>query len=361
MSISNVVLNHYAITDPSSTSTDWDSVQFWIYKLPVIIQNISIFVAFTGLLKFYHIVEKELEWCRPFAKFLCIKGVVFMTFWQGMALQILAETTNLGDGVDSPVDWSEGIQNILICLEMLLFSIAHFYCFPVEEWQPGYEANFRKAKFGETLALNDFFTDLRIVMTAQSNSKKKKKKKASTTTASITPTEATILEEEFECETDPGSMRNSFEEEPNEAIVRALMGSVRSDENDCDEKEFQTPLSTTAQLTVQEAQARRRLSSMLDDMLFFPRGVDSCNTTCVGKSSNSSNSSSSSSKSVESEDHDDADDDGSEKMNTTTCSDEAVMYTVDEESVDNERASANSLGKQLKPSIFTTISEYQSG
>ena len=64
---------------------------------------------------------------------------------------------------------------------------------------------------------------------------------------------------------------------------------------------------------------------------------------------------------MESEDHDDADDDGSEKMNTTTCSDEAVMYTVDEESVDNERASANSLGKQLKPSIFTTISEYQSG
>lgn len=56
---------------------DYRAPQLYI----TVVQNLSIFIAFTGLLKFYHAVDKELKWCRPFAKFLCIKGVVFMTFW----------------------------------------------------------------------------------------------------------------------------------------------------------------------------------------------------------------------------------------------------------------------------------------
>ena len=105
-----VMLKKYNYFGPYATdATDWKSIQFWV----VIIQNISTFVAFTGLLKFYHAVDKELAWCRPFAKFLCIKGVVFMTFWQGSALTILAETTDVGGGGDAS-EWSEQIQNFLM-------------------------------------------------------------------------------------------------------------------------------------------------------------------------------------------------------------------------------------------------------
>jgi Organic solute transporter Ostalpha len=50
--------------------------------------NVSVALAFYGLLKFYHGSEKELEWCDPWPKFLCIKGVVFMTFWQGICIQV---------------------------------------------------------------------------------------------------------------------------------------------------------------------------------------------------------------------------------------------------------------------------------
>lgn len=39
------------------------------------VQNISVFIAFYGLLSFYHGTEKELEWCNPWPKFLCIKGI----------------------------------------------------------------------------------------------------------------------------------------------------------------------------------------------------------------------------------------------------------------------------------------------
>lgn len=118
-----VVLGKLEYYGAGDSPKDWRSPQFWL----TIVQNISIFVAFTGLLKFYHAVDSDLAWCRPFAKFLCIKGVVFMTFWQGLAISVLAETTDFG-GEDAE-GWAKSAQNFLICLEMLLFSIAHFYCF----------------------------------------------------------------------------------------------------------------------------------------------------------------------------------------------------------------------------------------
>lgn len=48
---------------------DYRSPQFYI----VILQNVSVFVAFSGLINFYHAVSEDLSWCRPFPKFLCIK------------------------------------------------------------------------------------------------------------------------------------------------------------------------------------------------------------------------------------------------------------------------------------------------
>jgi len=154
--------SHYG--SPSGSVWDYRSPKLYITG----IQNISVFIAFTGLLKFYHAVDKELAWCRPFAKFLCIKGVVFMTFWQGLAISMLASSTN-GDDQEK---WAQSTQNFLLCLEMLLFSIAHFYSFPTAEWQEGYRAIHEKqSRFGDTIALGDFFQDLKLIM---SNKKKPK-------------------------------------------------------------------------------------------------------------------------------------------------------------------------------------------
>ena len=50
--------------------SDYRSPQFYI----IILENVSVFLAFSGLLKFYHAVQDDLSWCRPFPKFLCIKG-----------------------------------------------------------------------------------------------------------------------------------------------------------------------------------------------------------------------------------------------------------------------------------------------
>ncbi len=136
-----------------------------------IIQNISVFMAFSGLLKFYHAVQDDLAWCNPFPKFLCIKGIVFMTFWQGLVISFLASTTNEGvpggsgsDGSDDAELWGKQAQNFLICLEMLLFSIAHFYCFPTDEWQDGYRPAIKEVRGLDNMAFGDFVADLKLIM-----------------------------------------------------------------------------------------------------------------------------------------------------------------------------------------------------
>lgn len=102
--------------------------------------------------------------------------LVFMTFWQGLGLNILATTTDLfGDGdsngggsviedKDQVEKYARSAQNLLICLEMLGFSIAHFYCFPVEEWQEGYRPVEDTSKFGDNIALGDFMHDLKMIL-----------------------------------------------------------------------------------------------------------------------------------------------------------------------------------------------------
>jgi hypothetical protein len=130
-------------------SIDWECPQTYV----MIIANISVALAFYGLLCFYHLMEKELKnACDPWPKFLCVKGVVFMTFWQGVLLQIVSSLGFL----DSKSAMQ--IQNLLICIEMFMASIAHFYIFPYQEWQPGYEKI--SVNFQEALALPGLATDL---------------------------------------------------------------------------------------------------------------------------------------------------------------------------------------------------------
>lgn len=180
------VCNKVEFFGRGESSTDYRSPQFWF----LMIQNVSVFVAFSGLLKFYHAVQDDLAWCRPFPKFLCIKGIVFMTFWQGLAIAILAKTTGQdaapgvaqasdGDDDEDPDIWAKQAQNFLICLEMLGFSIAHFYCFPTEEWEPGYRPKVEKdTKFGDNIALRDFFSDLKLVLKGNKKRRKSKRKSA---------------------------------------------------------------------------------------------------------------------------------------------------------------------------------------
>jgi hypothetical protein len=137
------------------------------------ITNVSVFLAFTGLLKFYHAVRDDLLWCQPFSKFMAIKGIVFLTFWQGLLITIfvsLHEVNNKKDDSStskSPQQLATELQHILICLEMVFFSVAHLCVFSAEEWEPNYRPKeFKAPSFGIT----DFAKDVKYIMSSQRRS-----------------------------------------------------------------------------------------------------------------------------------------------------------------------------------------------
>lgn len=141
------------------------SPQFFL----LMIQNVSVFLAFSGLLKFYHAVRDDLAWCQPFAKFMTIKGVVFMTFWQGLAIRLIFHfNQNNSDNENeeeedstSDSNTATSIQHILICMEMLFFSVAHFCVFPAEEWEDGYVQKFYE---GPGFGFKDFASDVNLII-----------------------------------------------------------------------------------------------------------------------------------------------------------------------------------------------------
>ena len=122
------------------------------------IVNISIFFAFAGLLKFYHAVRDDLAWCQPWPKFITIKGVVFVTFWQGLVIDILVNLKHEEQNTDyDPNFRASQLQNVLICLEMLFFSITHWCVFPAEEWEKDFQPKVI-AKPG--IGIQDFVSDV---------------------------------------------------------------------------------------------------------------------------------------------------------------------------------------------------------
>jgi Organic solute transporter Ostalpha len=170
----------------------------------------------------------------------------------GLAITVLATITEVG-GNDAD-QWAKSAQNFLICLEMLLFSIAHFYCFPTDEWEPDYRANFKKSKFGDSIALGDFLSDIKLIM--KGNSKKKKKKQ---------PSEPTVPEcdEENEEETDNGEVEEDENDEGDIEQGTEETSTIASEDMGGASN------SNSERQEIEEARNRLLQTGLLDDLLFI--------------------------------------------------------------------------------------------
>jgi len=104
-----------------------------------IVLNVSVTMAVYALMMCYHAFHNELAPHRPLAQFLCIKGVVFFAFWQGVVLSILVSFKIIHASHWYTVEEvDEAIQNFLVCIEMVGFSFAHDYAFSAAEFKPDY-------------------------------------------------------------------------------------------------------------------------------------------------------------------------------------------------------------------------------
>ncbi|KAH6635264.1 organic solute transporter Ostalpha-domain-containing protein [Chaetomium sp. MPI-SDFR-AT-0129] len=96
-----------------------------------IIYNISVTVSLYSLGLFWVCMHNDLKPFRPVPKFLCIKLIIFASYWQGFFLSILVWLGALPDQVEgyTPDNLAAAIQDFLICVEMPGFAVAHWYAF----------------------------------------------------------------------------------------------------------------------------------------------------------------------------------------------------------------------------------------
>lgn len=77
---------------------------------------------------------------RPMPKFLCVKGILFFSFWQGIFISVLVAAgviKKLGPYTDSE-HISLALTDALVCLEMPFFAIAHQYAFSTVDFVDPY-------------------------------------------------------------------------------------------------------------------------------------------------------------------------------------------------------------------------------
>ena len=99
-------------------------------------------------------MSTDLHPFRPMPKFLCIKGIIFASYWQGFFLSILVWLGAIPDvsSAYSADNLAAAIQDALICFEMPLFAIGHWYAF---SWHDYADKTISDARMPVKFALRD--------------------------------------------------------------------------------------------------------------------------------------------------------------------------------------------------------------
>ena len=105
----------------------WDkTLIFCRYMWLTILQNFTYGSALLGLIHFWAGTRPLLKPYKPVLKFLTVKGVVFITFWQGLVISLAL--------INEPDYKAKQLHTWLLCLEMLPAAIAMWFAFPASPY-----------------------------------------------------------------------------------------------------------------------------------------------------------------------------------------------------------------------------------
>ncbi|XAR56198.1 hypothetical protein NMG60_11036580 [Bertholletia excelsa] len=126
------------------------------YLYLTIIYTLSYSMALYALALFYVACRDLLQPFNPVPKFIIIKSVVFLTYWQGVLVFLAAKSGFIKDAAQAA-----DFQNFIICVEMLIAAAGHLFAFPYKEYAG---ANIGRSRgftgsLAHALKLTDFYHD----------------------------------------------------------------------------------------------------------------------------------------------------------------------------------------------------------
>lgn len=132
------------------------------YLWLTILYNFSVTMSLYCLAIFWKILWNDLKPFNPVGKFLCVKLIIFASYWQGVLLGtlsflgILKKPGPPADPLSKQENYDLGlaIQNALLCVELIAFAIGHWMSFSYKYFTVRYLPSSRVQFF---YALKDMF------------------------------------------------------------------------------------------------------------------------------------------------------------------------------------------------------------
>lgn len=106
-----------------------NDAQFWL----LILYNLSVTWSLYNLAVFWRCLYRELQPYHPWPKFLCVKLIIFASYWQGILVRSLHFLGVFGEGAIA-YRRSYIYENGILCVEMVGFAFLHLYAFPVDPY-----------------------------------------------------------------------------------------------------------------------------------------------------------------------------------------------------------------------------------
>ncbi|TKY75534.1 LAZ1 protein [Spatholobus suberectus] len=105
------------------------------YPYMAVVLNFSQSWALYCLVQFYTVTKDKLAHIKPLAKFLTFKSIVFLTWWQGVAIALLCTFGLFKSPIAQGLQFKSSVQDFIICIEMGIASIVHLYVFPAKPYK----------------------------------------------------------------------------------------------------------------------------------------------------------------------------------------------------------------------------------
>ncbi|KAG7897312.1 hypothetical protein KL935_005268 [Ogataea polymorpha] len=129
-----------------SSDISWGSLYTWTG----IAYNVSVTISLYYLAMFWKCLYSELKKFSPWGKFMCVKLIIFASYWQGLMLDVMTWAGLISQKSPSDLANLTGsqIQNALLCCEMIFFALLHWRSFPYTD--------FTQDKYGDAARVSTF-------------------------------------------------------------------------------------------------------------------------------------------------------------------------------------------------------------